>query len=146
MAHVTVHVLDRNEWAPALRQRLYRGRVSEAARPGALVAAAGQEPGAPLVLQTDDADGPAHRQRAYEILQPAAAALFRVDATTGALHLLAPLDYERAARHEFTVRVRASRRPRSHAATALHLVLIPRFHRRSSTWVRRDYRRGVSPM
>ncbi|CAK1577864.1 unnamed protein product [Parnassius mnemosyne] len=104
-ARVTVHVLDRNEFAPALLRRQYSGRVSEAAAPGALVADAGAAPGTPLVLLAADADSPAHRQRAYEILQPAAAALFRVDDTTGALSLAAPLDYERAAVHEFTVKV-----------------------------------------
>lgn len=105
-ARVSVHVLDRNEFPPSLQRRAYRGRVSEAAARGALVAdAAAAEAGAPLVLLTDDADSPANRQRAYEILQPAAAALFRVDPTTGALHLLAPLDYERASHHEFSVRV-----------------------------------------
>lgn len=111
---MSVHVLDRNEFAPALRRRHYRGRVSEAAPAGALVGDAepGAELGAPLVLLTDDADSPANRQRAYEILQPGAAALFRVDPTTGALHLLAPLDYERAASHEFSVRVSRCRRER----------------------------------
>ncbi|KAH9632152.1 hypothetical protein HF086_006586 [Spodoptera exigua] len=102
-ARVGVHVLDRNEFPPALRRARYRGRVSEAAAPGALVADA--DSAAPLVLLTDDADSPANRQRAYEILQPAAAAQFRVDPTTGALHLLARLDYERAQRHDFSVRV-----------------------------------------
>lgn len=99
-------MLDRNEFPPSLRRRAYRGRVSEAAAPGALVADAdAARPGAPLVLLTDDRDSPANRQRAYEILQPDAAALFRVDPTTGALHLLARLDYERAVHHEFSVRV-----------------------------------------
>ncbi|CAG4938447.1 unnamed protein product [Parnassius apollo] len=104
-AHVTVHVLDRNEFAPALLRREYVGRVSEAAAPGALVADAGAAPGSPLVLRAADADSAAHQQRAYEILQPAAAALFRIDDTTGALSLAAPLDYELAAVHEFTVKV-----------------------------------------
>lgn len=105
---MAVHVLDRNEFAPALRRSRYRGRASEAAAPGALVmdADAPRASPAPLVLLTDDADSPANRQRAYEILQPAAAALFRVDSTTGALRLRAPLDYERARRHDFSVRVR----------------------------------------
>ncbi|XP_068628013.1 fat-like cadherin-related tumor suppressor homolog [Battus philenor] len=103
---VFVHVLDRNEFAPRLRERAYRGRVSEAAARGALVAAAGGAPlGEPLVLAADDADSPANRQRAYEILEPDAAALFRIDATTGALALAAQLDYERAALHVFTVKV-----------------------------------------
>ncbi|KAJ0179077.1 hypothetical protein K1T71_004789 [Dendrolimus kikuchii] len=115
-ARVLVHVLDRNEFPPRLRKRAYRGRVSEAAPAGALVAGAGagaEEPAAPLVLATDDADSPANRQRAYEILEPEAAALFRVDATTGALRLAAPLDYERAASHRFTVRVLDMGAPRS---------------------------------
>lgn len=103
---MAVHVLDRNEYAPTLRQRAYRGRASEALAPGALVADAAAGAGAPLVLVADDADSPANRQRAYEILEPQAAALFRVDPTTGALHLAAALDYERAKKHEFTVRVR----------------------------------------
>lgn len=105
-ARVTVHVLDRNEFPPTLRKHAYRGRVSEAAPAGALVADAdAAEPATPLVLAVDDADSPANRQRAYEILEPEAAALFRVDATTGALRLAAPLDYEHATRHRFTVRV-----------------------------------------
>lgn len=106
-ATVAVHVLDRNEFAPTLRQRAYRGRAAEAAAGGALVldAAAGAGPGAPLVLEAADADSPANRQRAYEILEPAAAALFRVDPTTGALRLAAPLDYELVREHRFTVRV-----------------------------------------
>lgn len=65
---------------------------------------AAREAGAPLVLATRDADSPAHRQRAYE-LQPAAAALFRLDRTTGALQLAAPLDFELQREHRFTVKV-----------------------------------------
>ncbi|KAI8439843.1 hypothetical protein MSG28_001312 [Choristoneura fumiferana] len=85
VAQVTVVVLDRNEFPPVLTQRLYRGRVSEAAPAGALVQRA-DERGAPL-------------------LPPSAARLFAVHATTGALLLAAPLDYEAAAKHEFTVKV-----------------------------------------
>ncbi|CAH2063954.1 unnamed protein product, partial [Iphiclides podalirius] len=102
-AHVWVHVLDRNEFAPQLRARSFLGRASEAAAPGALVLRRADDE--PLVLLADDADSPANRQRAFELLEPSAAALFRVDATTGALSLAAPLDYERATFHEFTVKV-----------------------------------------
>lgn len=107
-AVVSVHVLDRNEFPPVLRRRRYAGRVSEAAAAGALVADAdaAAQLGAPLVLDADDGDSPANRQRAYEILEPSAAARFRIDPTTGALRLATQLDYEEAAVHEFTVRVR----------------------------------------
>ncbi|XP_064074743.1 fat-like cadherin-related tumor suppressor homolog [Vanessa tameamea] len=104
-AHVTVHVLDRNEFPPVLLRREYRGRVSEAAGVGALVTDAEREAGAPLVLATADGDSPANRQRAYEVLEPAAAALFRLDPTTGALQLAAPVDYEQQQIHRFTVKV-----------------------------------------
>ncbi|XP_072941689.1 fat-like cadherin-related tumor suppressor homolog isoform X2 [Epargyreus clarus] len=104
-ARVTVHVVDRNEFAPRLVRRAYRGRVSEAVAAGALVADAERAPGEPLVLDTEDADSPANRQRAFEILEPRAAALFRLDPTTGALQLAAPLDYELATSHQFTVKV-----------------------------------------
>ncbi|KAL4703437.1 hypothetical protein ACJJTC_010025 [Scirpophaga incertulas] len=119
-AHVAVHVVDVNEHPPVLRRRAYRGRVSEAAAPGALVAdadggaaagVAGAE-GAPLVLVADDADSGAHRRRAYRVLEPAAAALFRLDDTTGALIVAGKLDYETAKLHEFTVRVVDADSPR----------------------------------
>lgn len=102
---VVVHVLDRNEYPPRLSARAYRGRVSEAAPAGTLVADAGDAGDAPLVLLTEDGDSPDNRQRAYEILDPSAAELFRIDGTTGALRTAATLDYERAAEHIFTVRV-----------------------------------------
>ncbi|XP_060800580.1 fat-like cadherin-related tumor suppressor homolog isoform X2 [Amyelois transitella] len=104
--HVSIHVLDRNEFAPRLLQGVYRGRVSEAALPGALVSELVEGGGGePLVLTVEDGDSPAHRQRAFEILEPGAAALFRVNPTTGALHVQAKLDYETDTKHEFTVRV-----------------------------------------
>ncbi|XP_052738209.1 fat-like cadherin-related tumor suppressor homolog isoform X2 [Bicyclus anynana] len=120
-ARVAVHVLDRNEFPPRLLQRAYRGRVSEAAPAGALVADAAAPPGTPLVLATADGDSPANRQRAFEVLEPEAAALFRVDAVTGALRLAAPLDRERAARHSFTVRVLDAGHPRlpAHSSAAV---------------------------
>lgn len=99
-------MLDCNEFPPVLVRREYRGRVSEAAPAGALVLSAA-EPGEPLVLDTADGDSPAHHERAFE-LPPAAARLFRVHPTTGALLLARALDYEQAARHEFTVKVRAA--------------------------------------
>ncbi|XP_063375219.1 fat-like cadherin-related tumor suppressor homolog [Cydia amplana] len=110
IAHVAVHVLDRNEFPPVLISRRYHGRVSESASRGALVSRADAD--APLVLATADADSPAHQQRAFEILQPAAAALFAVHPTTGALLIKAPLDYETAKRHEFTVKVMDMGSPR----------------------------------
>lgn len=117
-AHVSVHVLDRNEFPPRLVGREFRGRVSESAEAGAAVVTDGGEP---LVLRTEDADGPANRQRAFEILEPDAAALFRLDPTTGALRTAARLDYEHAAEHRFTVRVSDAGSPRlsAHASAAV---------------------------
>ncbi|XP_041973434.1 fat-like cadherin-related tumor suppressor homolog [Aricia agestis] len=116
-ARVTVHVLDRNEFPPVLECAHYRGRVSESAAAGALVL---DSAGAPLVLRTTDADGTAG-PRTFTVHPPAAAALFRVDATTGALALAAPLDYEARAVHDFTVRVEDAGVPRlpAHSTAAV---------------------------
>lgn len=72
---------------------------------GALVLDGDGEAGAPLVLEAVDGDSSANAQRAFDVLEPAAAALFRVDATTGALMLASTLDYELATVHHFTVKV-----------------------------------------
>ncbi|KAI5643562.1 cadherin domain-containing protein [Phthorimaea operculella] len=105
-AKVVVHVLDRNEFPPVLLKTSYRGRISEAAPIGSLVTALdSDDPGAPLVLETEDGDSPANRQKAYEILEPEAMARFHIDPTTGALRIAALLDYEETALHEFTVKV-----------------------------------------
>ncbi|XP_037297103.1 fat-like cadherin-related tumor suppressor homolog isoform X2 [Manduca sexta] len=122
-ARVTVHVLDRNEFPPRLLRREYRGRASEAAPAGALVLAADAPDAAPLVLLTDDADSPANQQRTFEILEPAAAALFRVDPTTAALRLAAPLDYETEKLHRFTVRVSDAGEPRLPSDSAAVVVV-----------------------
>lgn len=116
-ASVQVHVLDRNEFPPELRARTYRGQVAEAGEAGAAVTrldALGQ----PLVLETRDGDSAAHRRRSFEIQPPAAAALFRVDPATGALRTRRALDYERAASHEFTVRVLDADEPPQPAGAA----------------------------
>lgn len=100
---MTLHVLDRNEHAPRLTQRRYRGRASEAAAAGDLVAR--HDSPEPLALLALDEDSPAHQQRAYEIAPPEAAEVFTVHAATGALALRQRLDYETQKRWEFTVKV-----------------------------------------
>ncbi|XP_045763036.1 fat-like cadherin-related tumor suppressor homolog isoform X2 [Maniola jurtina] len=122
-ARVAVHVLDRNEFPPVLLQREYRGRISEAANAGALVSDAAGAPGEPLVLATADGDSPANQQRAFDILEPAARALFRLDPTTGALQLAAPLDHELQPRHTFTVRVVDAGEPRLPSASTARVTV-----------------------
>nr|XP_034825226.1 fat-like cadherin-related tumor suppressor homolog [Maniola hyperantus] len=122
-ARVAVHVLDRNEFPPVLLQREYRGRISEAAGAGALVRDAAGAPGEPLVLATADGDSPANRQRAFDIVEPAARALFRLDPTTGALRLAAPLDHELQPRHEFTVTVADAGEPRLAAVSSARVAV-----------------------
>ncbi|XP_032512432.2 fat-like cadherin-related tumor suppressor homolog isoform X2 [Danaus plexippus] len=104
-ARVTIHVLDRNESPPVLLRHEYHGRISEAAAVGALVTDASRGGAEALVFETTDADSSANRQRAFEILEPRAAGLFRLDPTTAALQLAAPLDYEEQRVHVFTVKV-----------------------------------------
>lgn len=142
-AVVSVHVLDRNEFPPVLRRRRFAGRVSEATAAGALVTDAAAALGTPLVLEADDRDSPANRQRAYEIVEPSAAARFRIDPTTGALRLAAQLDYEEAASHEFTVKVHLHRGRHGSRRSPLARILSKDFCYRWSTWARRVSRPRV---
>ncbi|XP_047519236.1 fat-like cadherin-related tumor suppressor homolog isoform X1 [Pieris napi] len=120
-ARVTVHVIDRNEFPPVFTRTRYRGVVSEASEPGALVwDSAGR---APLVLTTSDGDSPANRQRAFEIRDASAARLFHVDPLTGALRLAASLDYETAQIHRFTVKVVDMGNPRVPSDSVAHVTV-----------------------
>ncbi|GBP81327.1 Fat-like cadherin-related tumor suppressor homolog [Eumeta japonica] len=136
-AHVVVHVLDRNEFPPVLERTEYTGRVSEAAALGTLVVQAASA--APLVLSTVDADSPANRRRAYEIVEQDAATVFAIDPVTGALAVSRALDYEATPRYRFTVKVVDKGSPRLYADSAATVTVLvddvndcpPRFERPS---------------
>ncbi|KAL1434882.1 hypothetical protein MTO96_001759 [Rhipicephalus appendiculatus] len=101
LARVTVQVLDCNDHAPHFRQLLYRGTVSEAAPAGSAVLRGSQ----PLVVAAHDEDTGINAQLTFSIVEAWARRLFRIDANTGAVSLVQPLDREQQDEHNFTVAV-----------------------------------------
>ncbi|KAK8777746.1 hypothetical protein V5799_020911, partial [Amblyomma americanum] len=106
--HVTVRVLDSNDHAPRFRQLLYHGTVSEAAPAGSAVLRYSQ----PLVVVAEDEDTGLNAQLSFSIVEAWARRLFRIDANTGALSLVQPLDRELQAEYNFTVEVSDCGQPR----------------------------------
>ncbi|XP_042663784.1 protocadherin-23 [Tyto alba] len=107
-----LRVADLNDEAPAFPQAHYRAAVSEAASPGTAVlrlsAADADEPGSPNAEVRYALEG-----------DPAALALLRIDARSGAVSTRAPLDRERQAALELRVVARDGGRPPRAAACRL---------------------------
>nr|XP_047927782.1 protocadherin-23 [Anser cygnoides] len=124
-----LRVADLNDEAPAFAQPHYRAAVSEAASPGTAV----------LRLSASDADEPGspNAEVRYALEgAPAALALLRIDARSGAVSTRARLDRERQAALELRVVARDGGRPPRSASTRLSVRLEdandnePRFERR----------------
>lgn len=100
-------------------RQVYHGRVMESAPAGSLVfelapastSASALASPRPLVIGASDADAGANALLRYEVVESASAALFGVDAATGAVRTLAPLDRETTRSVEFLVRVADAGRP-----------------------------------
>ncbi|CAN0129353.1 unnamed protein product [Bubo scandiacus] len=107
-----LRVADLNDEAPAFPQPHYRAAVSEAASPGTTV----------LRLSASDADEPGspNAEVRYALEgDPAALALLRIDARSGAVSTRARLDRERQAALELRVVARDGGRPPRAAACRL---------------------------
>ncbi|XP_056182538.1 protocadherin-23-like [Falco biarmicus] len=107
-----LRVADINDEAPAFAQPHYRAAVSEAASPGTAV----------LRLSASDADEPGspNAEVRYALEgDPAALALLRIDARSGAVSTRARLDRERQAALELRVVARDGGRPPRAAACRL---------------------------
>ncbi|KAM6346530.1 LOW QUALITY PROTEIN: protocadherin-23 [Podargus strigoides] len=107
-----LRVADLNDEAPAFPQPHYRAAVSEAASPGTavvrLTASDADEPGSPNAEVRYALEG-----------EPAALALLRIDARSGAVSTRARLDRERQAALELRVVARDGGRPPRSAACRL---------------------------
>ncbi|XP_054845620.1 protocadherin-23 [Eublepharis macularius] len=109
---VEIQVLDENDNAPAFEQSEYRARVREDAPAGSSVCR----------LVATDPDLGANGEVRYSLSRrqgdPSAASYFEVDARTGLLRLLRPLDREARALHRLAVEARDGG-AQPEAATAL---------------------------
>ncbi|XP_051926761.1 protocadherin Fat 2 isoform X1 [Hippocampus zosterae] len=109
---VHIYVMDENDNAPIFAKREYVGQIGEAAHTNSLVMS---EDNMPLVVQASDVDRDANALLAYEILEEEAAKVFRIDTSTGAISLAAPLDFEIKAEYHFNVQARDSGKPSLYA-------------------------------
>ncbi|XP_049898482.1 protocadherin Fat 2 [Epinephelus moara] len=102
---VHVYVVDENDNAPVFKQREYLGQISESAHINSMVMG---ERNTPLVIQASDADKDSNSLLVFEILEPDALSVFRMDSSMGTISLISPVDFEAKAEYHFTVQVKDS--------------------------------------
>ncbi|XP_039976098.1 protocadherin Fat 2 [Xiphias gladius] len=110
---VYIYVIDENDNAPVFQQREYLGQISESAHINSMVMG---ERNTPLVIQATDADRDANSLLVYEIHEPEALKVFKIDSSMGTISLISPVDFEARAEYHFTVQVKDSGEPLLYAA------------------------------
>lgn len=110
---VYIYVIDENDSAPVFHQREYLGQISESAHINSIVMG---ERNTPLVIQASDEDKDANSLLVYEILEPEALNVFKIDLSMGTISLISPLDFEAKAEYHFSVQVKDSGEPSLYAA------------------------------
>ncbi|XP_074530998.1 protocadherin Fat 2 isoform X2 [Halichoeres trimaculatus] len=110
---VYIYVIDENDNAPVFRQGEYQGQISESAHTDSMIMG---ERNIPLVIRASDADKDSNSLLVYQILEPEALSIFRIDPSMGTISLIAPVDFETKAEYHFTVQVKDSGEPSLYAA------------------------------
>ncbi|XP_076595621.1 protocadherin Fat 2 [Chaetodon auriga] len=110
---VYIYVIDENDNAPVFQQREYMGQISESAHINSMIMG---ERNAPLVIQASDADRDANSLLVYQILEPEALNIFKIDSSMGTISLISPVDFEAKAEYHFSVQVKDSGEPSLYAA------------------------------
>uniref|UniRef100_A0A4W6G704 FAT atypical cadherin 2 n=1 Tax=Lates calcarifer TaxID=8187 RepID=A0A4W6G704_LATCA len=110
---VYIYVIDENDNAPVFQQREYSGQISESAHINSMVMG---ERNTPLVIQASDADRDTNSLLVYQILEPEALKVFKIDSSMGTISLISPVDFEAKAEYHFTVQVKDSGEPSLYAA------------------------------
>ncbi|XP_059201566.1 protocadherin Fat 2 [Centropristis striata] len=109
---VFIYVIDENDNAPVFQRLEYLGQISEAAHINSMVMG---ERNTPLVIQGSDADKDSNSLLVYEILEPEALDIFKIDSSMGTITLISPVDFESKAEYHFTVQVKDSGEPSLYA-------------------------------
>lgn len=110
---VYVYVVDENDNAPVFQQSQYLGQISESAPVNSMVMG---ERNTPLVIRASDADRDSNSLLTYQILEPEALKVFKIDSSMGTVSLISPVDFEAKPEHHFTVQVKDSGEPSLYAA------------------------------
>ncbi|KAE8286336.1 Protocadherin Fat 2 FAT tumor suppressor-like protein 2 Precursor [Larimichthys crocea] len=109
---VYIYVIDENDNAPVFQQKEYLGQISESAHINSMVMG---ERNTPLVVQASDADRDSNSLLVYQILEPEALNIFKIDSSMGTISLISPVDFETKPEYQFTVQVKDSGEPSLYA-------------------------------
>ncbi|XP_058504924.1 protocadherin Fat 2 isoform X2 [Solea solea] len=110
---VQIYVIDENDNAPVFQRTQYFGQISESATINTMVVG---ERNTPLVIQASDEDRGTNSLLTYQILEPDALNVFKIDSSMGTISLISPVDFEAKAEYHFTVQVKDSGEPSLFAA------------------------------
>ncbi|XP_062856682.1 protocadherin Fat 2 [Trichomycterus rosablanca] len=107
-ALVYVYIIDENDNAPVLIQDSYYGQISESAPKNSMVMG---ENNTPLVIKASDADKDINSLLIFQIQEPEAKQIFKIDPSMGTIFLISEVDFETSPEFVFTVQVRDSGEP-----------------------------------
>uniref|UniRef100_A0A9J8ADP7 FAT atypical cadherin 2 n=1 Tax=Cyprinus carpio carpio TaxID=630221 RepID=A0A9J8ADP7_CYPCA len=107
-AVVYIYVIDKNDNAPVFHQDTYYGQISESAPINSMVTG---ENNTPLVIKASDADKDTNALLVFQILEPAAQKVFRIDPSMGTISLKSTVGFEATPEFFFTVQVWDSGEP-----------------------------------
>ncbi|XP_051506561.1 protocadherin Fat 2-like [Myxocyprinus asiaticus] len=107
-AVVYVYVIDENDNAPVFHQDTYYGQISESAPVNSMVTG---DNNLPLVIKASDADKDTNALLVFQILEPAAQKVFKIDPSMGSISLKSTVDFESTPEYFFSVQVWDSGEP-----------------------------------
>ncbi|XP_036424414.1 LOW QUALITY PROTEIN: protocadherin Fat 2 [Colossoma macropomum] len=107
-AVVYVYVIDENDNAPGFLQDSYYGQISESAPMNSMVMG---ENNTPLVIKASDADKDLNALLIFQIQEPEAKKMFKIDPSMGTISLISVLDFETTPEFVFRVQVQDSGEP-----------------------------------
>ncbi|XP_056106333.1 protocadherin Fat 2 [Rhinichthys klamathensis goyatoka] len=107
-AVIYIYVIDENDNAPIFHQDTYYGQISESATINSMVTG---ENNTPLVIKASDADKDTNALLVFQILEPAAQKVFKIDPSMGTIFLKTTVDFETTPEFFFSVQVWDSGEP-----------------------------------
>uniref|UniRef100_A0A8K9XRK2 FAT atypical cadherin 2 n=1 Tax=Oncorhynchus mykiss TaxID=8022 RepID=A0A8K9XRK2_ONCMY len=110
---VYVYVIDENDNPPVFLQEKFHGQISESAHINSMVMG---ESNTPLVLRASDADRDSNSLLVFQILEPEAMKVFKIDPNMGTLSVISEVDFEETPEFHFSIQVRDSGEPSLYAA------------------------------
>ncbi|XP_017285240.1 protocadherin Fat 2 isoform X2 [Kryptolebias marmoratus] len=117
---VHIYVVDDNDNAPVFQQTEYLGQISESAHINSMVMG---KRNTPLVIQASDADRDSNSLLTYQILEPEALKIFKIDPSMGTISLISPVDFETKTEYHLTVQVKDSGEPSLYAAEPAKVIV-----------------------